>query len=196
MSCSTDVRDYFLGELPEAERLAAERHFKSCGACASELERLHMTRASLMMLADEEPPQRIAFVSDKVFEPSPVKRWLAAFWNSGARLGFASAAMLSVALLVHAGRQPAVRIVEKPVPVAAASAPVNVDAIIREAVAQAEAREEQKTRALLKASEERHQIDNRALMIRMEETFTVLQKKYTNVLRASAMTSDEDGARR
>jgi hypothetical protein len=30
------------------------------------------------------------------------RRWLAAFWNSGARLGFASAAMLSASLVVFA----------------------------------------------------------------------------------------------
>ena len=41
-------------------------------------------------------------VSDKIFEPSPWRRWLAAFWNSGARLGFVSAAMLSASLVLFA----------------------------------------------------------------------------------------------
>jgi hypothetical protein len=55
-------------------------------------------------MVEEEIPQRIAFVSDKIFEPSPWRRWLAAFWNSGARLGFASAAMLSASLVLFALR--------------------------------------------------------------------------------------------
>jgi len=54
---------------------------------------------SLFTLREEEIPQRIAFVSDKIFEPSPVRRWFSAFWGSAGRLGFASAAMLSAALI-------------------------------------------------------------------------------------------------
>lgn len=190
-----DVHDYFLGELAEAERLAADRHIRSCDVCSAELERLRLTRTSLLMVRDEEPPQRIAFVSDKVFEPSASRRWLAAFWASGARLAFASSAMLSAALLFYSVRQPAVRVVEKPVPVQAASAPVNVDAIVQEAVAKAEARGEARTRELLKASEERHARDNQALMIRLDEAFTVLQKR-DNTLRASAINYIQEGGQR
>ncbi|MBZ5578510.1 MAG: zf-HC2 domain-containing protein [Acidobacteriia bacterium] len=101
MSCSPfDLRDYVLKELPEAERKQAEAHVKGCAACRGEVERLRMTEAALFSLRDEEIPQRIAFVSDKIFEPSPWRRGWAAFWGSTARLGFASAAMLSVALIV------------------------------------------------------------------------------------------------
>ena len=72
------------------------------------MDRLRVTQTALFSLRDEEIPQRIAFVSDKVFEPSPWRRWLSAFWGSSARLGFASAAMLSTALVVSAltGRLP------------------------------------------------------------------------------------------
>jgi len=102
MSCSPfDLRDYFLKELPEPEGKQVELHIKTCGACREELERLRVTEAALISLRDEEMPQRLAFVSDKIFEPSPVRRAWAAFWGSSARLGFASAAMLSAALVVY-----------------------------------------------------------------------------------------------
>src|ERR1700761_9329402 len=85
------LRDYAFDELPVEERLAMEQHLAGCAECALELDRLHLTTAALRTLPDREIPQRIAFVSDRVFEPSAFRR----FWNSGARLGFASACMLS-----------------------------------------------------------------------------------------------------
>jgi len=103
MSCSPfDLRDYFLQELANPQQRQVEAHVKTCAPCREELDRLRITEAALRSMADEEIPQRIAFVSDKIFEPSPWRRWLAAFWNSGARLGFASAAMLSASLVLLA----------------------------------------------------------------------------------------------
>jgi anti-sigma factor RsiW len=103
MSCSPfDLRDYFLKELPAPERQQVDLHLKTCSACREEVDRLRLTEAALASLRDEEVPRRLAFVSDKIFEPSPWQRAWAGFWNSGARLGFASAAMLSVALVVFA----------------------------------------------------------------------------------------------
>src|ERR1043166_5101819 len=100
MSCSPfDLRDYFLRELPDPQQRQVEAHVKSCQTCREEIDRLNLTEAALLSLRDEEIPQRIAFVSDKIFEPSPLRRWLAGFWGSAARLGFASAAMLSAALV-------------------------------------------------------------------------------------------------
>jgi anti-sigma factor RsiW len=103
MSCSPfDLRDYFLKELPAPERQQVDLHLKTCPACREEVDRLRLTKAALASLRDEEVPRRLAFVSDKIFEPSPWQRAWAGFWSSGARLGFASAAMLSVALVVFA----------------------------------------------------------------------------------------------
>ena len=103
MSCSPfDVRDYFLQELTNPQQLQVEAHLKTCAGCREEVERLRSTELALFALRDEEIPQRIGFVSDKIFEPSPARRWLAAFWGSTARLGFASAAMLSVAIAFSA----------------------------------------------------------------------------------------------
>jgi hypothetical protein len=103
MSCSQfDLKAYFLEELDRAARPALEDHLRHCAACREELERLNATRATLFALREEELPRRIAFVSDKVFEPS----WWQRLWASGPRLGFASAALLSVAILVHALLRP------------------------------------------------------------------------------------------
>jgi anti-sigma factor RsiW len=103
MSCSPfELKDYFLKELPPPQQREVDAHVKGCQVCREELDRLQLTEAALFSLRDEEMPQRIAFVSDKIFEPSPWRRWWSAFWGSGARLGFASAAMLSVALIVSA----------------------------------------------------------------------------------------------
>jgi anti-sigma factor RsiW len=105
MSCSPfDLNDYFLEELPPSKLRQVEAHIKTCPPCAEELDRLRIMGAALRSVPDEEIPQRIAFVSDKIFEPSPWRRWLAAFWDSGARLGFTGAAMLSASLLVFAFR--------------------------------------------------------------------------------------------
>jgi hypothetical protein len=102
MNCSPfDLRDYFLKELPDSEKRQVDAHVKVCQPCREELEGLSLTEASLLCLREEEIPQRIAFVSDKIFEPSPLRRWFSGFWASTARLGFASAAMLSTAIVVY-----------------------------------------------------------------------------------------------
>ncbi|MEI9976656.1 MAG: zf-HC2 domain-containing protein [Ignavibacteriota bacterium] len=100
MSCSPfDLRDYYLKELADPQQRQVEAHLKDCPACREELDQLRLTQAALFALRDEEIPQRIAFVSDPVFEPSGARRWWAAFWGSPGRLGFTGAAILSAALL-------------------------------------------------------------------------------------------------
>ena len=104
MSCSSvDLKAYFLGELASGERAPVEAHLDACQNCREELERLSVTRTALLSLEDQAPPQRIAFVSDKVFEP----RWWQTIWRSGPVMGFASAGVLAVAILVHAFARPA-----------------------------------------------------------------------------------------
>jgi anti-sigma factor RsiW len=99
MSCAPfDLKDYFLEELDPAGRAAIERHLDSCATCREEVKALQLTRSALLSVADEELPRRIAFVSDRVFEP----RWWQKLWHSGPQLGFASAALVAAALLVHA----------------------------------------------------------------------------------------------
>ena len=174
MSCSPfDLRDYFLQELPDPQQRLVEAHIKGCHQCQEELDRLRITEAALFSLRDEEIPQRIAFVSDKVFEPSPWRRWLAAFWGSAARLGFASAAMLSVALVVYAYR-PA------PAPVArvtaAATAPAvseaeiqqRIQAAVDKAIPAIEARYSQQAEKLVKDVEFRDMQERRKIMLAAE----------------------------
>ena len=117
MSCSPfELKDYFLQELTAAEAAQVEDHARRCAACREELERLRLTGAALFSLRDEEIPQRIGFVSDKIFEPSPVRRLWAAFWGSSGRLGFAGAAMLSAAIVFSSVNKP----VQAPAPGTAA----------------------------------------------------------------------------
>lgn len=98
MSCEGfDWKAYTLGDLAGAEGKRHEEHLKGCEACQAEASGLKLTVTALKRLPKMEPPRRIAFVSDPVVEPG----WWARLWASGPRLGFASAAMLSVAILAH-----------------------------------------------------------------------------------------------
>jgi len=122
MKCSPfDLRDYFLKELPTPQAAQVEEHIQSCSECREEFDRLRLTEVALFTLRDEEIPQRIAFVSDKIFEPSLVRRWFSAFWGSSGRLGFASAAILSTAIVFSSvNKNPA----PAPVPDRAAIQPI------------------------------------------------------------------------
>lgn len=147
------------------------------------------TVAALRALPYEEPPRRIAFVSDKVFEPTWWQRlWAAPKW------GFASAALLSGAIVFHATTRPAT-IVQTATPPAiqqtAAAAPPapNVDALVQAAVARAtadlEARYQKRTTELVKAAEERLLIEHRQDMAVMDANNQMLLKKLNTYMRAS-----------
>jgi anti-sigma factor RsiW len=155
MSCSPfDLRDYFLKELPDSERRQVEAHVRNCQPCLEELDRLRLTEAALFALREEEIPRRIGFVSDQVFEPSPWRRWWAGLWGSTARLAFASAAMLSVAILVSALR-PVEQIAVRPGPpqivkaVSETEIQSRIDTAVAQAVAQVDARQTEKTKQLV-----------------------------------------------
>jgi len=151
MSCSPfDLKDFFLQELPDTARRQVEAHVKTCSSCRDEMDRLRLTEAALFALRDEEIPQRIAFVSDPVFERSPWRRWFDGFWGSAARLGFASATMLSTAILVFALTRPApVPVINVPPPVVATVSNADVQRQIQAAVDQAVAASEKQTRQVI-----------------------------------------------
>jgi hypothetical protein len=166
MSCSPfDLRDYFLQELAVPQRRLVESHVKICPACRAELDQLQITESALLTLREEEIPQRIAFVSDPVFEPSPLRRFFSDFWGSAARLGFASAAMLSVALVVFALHKPAPAsgpaIALQPAGVTRVATESDirpiVDAAVAKAVADAEARHTLQAKQLLSEVEQARQ---------------------------------------
>jgi anti-sigma factor RsiW len=193
-----DLRDYAVGEIEADRQPALEQHLAACGDCTLELDRMRLTTAALRSLPDREVPQRIAFVSDKVFEPSPVSRWFAGFWNSSARLGFASACVLAAALVVFAYHRPADR---APVVIQTAnvdfSKQVGISDQINDAVAKAVAQvraedsrmvqqtAEQMTKAAIEAANLKYEKEYQARMVAVEESFTVLQKRFSSSLIAS-----------
>jgi len=193
MSCSPfDLRDYLLDELPANDRRQVEKHVGICAGCREELERLELTRTALGSLPDEEVPRGIAFVSDKVFEPSPWRRAWQAFWGSSARLGFASAALLSVALVVTALNRPVpAPAVSATVPTAVTAAGLDaeldsrVHAAVAQAVAESEARQEKKTVSLLQAAEKRYQFDFAAYRLFVTQNMEVAQKRLQRATMAA-----------
>ena len=91
-----DLRDYLFDELTPEQRGEVEVFLESSADARQELERLQITHKALLSLPEEEVPRRIAFVSDKVFEPS----WAARFWQTirapAERFGFGVAAALFI----------------------------------------------------------------------------------------------------
>ena len=97
MNCSPfDLRDYWFEELGAAERRQVETHLSGCQNCREELAKLRTTQGALLRLPDEEIPRRIAFVSDKVFDPSRAARWWTAFLLRVPKLAFSMALLLAV----------------------------------------------------------------------------------------------------
>ncbi len=101
-----DLRDYLFDELDAGRRAEVERWLAGSAEGREELERLKLTHSALLSLPDEEPPRRIAFVSDKIFEPSPwgrLKNW---FSVEGPRFALGMAAVLAVLFAGAALTQP------------------------------------------------------------------------------------------
>jgi anti-sigma factor RsiW len=173
MSCKLedrrpDWKSYALGELDTRARQEAESHVSACADCQDELAELRMTLDAMATLREEELPRRIAFVSDKVFEP----RWYEKLFL---RPSFAAAGLIAAAILVHAFVRP----VNAPANAAQAIAQVDTRAIesrvtaevtarlqsemaaavnsaVTKAVADTEKRDDQRTAALLSASDRRY----------------------------------------
>jgi len=201
MSCSPfDLRDYILGELAADERRQVDRHIRACTGCHDDGERLRTTHATLLALRDVEIPQRIGFVSDKVFEPSGWRRVWQAFWGSSARLAFASAAMLSIALLAFTFYRPAavpaasVGTTAARVDTARVEAAVaqRVASAVDKAVAETEARQSRRTADLLAAAEQRFEQQRQADTQNVAERISVLEKRY-NVERLLMARNDFRG---
>jgi hypothetical protein len=91
-----DLRDYFFDELSAAEKAEVVAWLATSLAGREELARLQATNQALLGVPDEEIPQRIAFVSDKVFEPSPWARFASWLQLEGPRFALGSAAAMAV----------------------------------------------------------------------------------------------------
>ena len=188
MNCSSiDLKAYALGELAARDKGSVDDHVSACAGCREELERLNLTRAALMSLEEEEIPQRIAFVSDKVFEP----RWWQSMWRSGPAMGFASAAMLACAILVHAFARP----VAVPVAPMANAAQIEqridrevnarVDAAVAKAEAATEARHEQQIAQALEAAEKHYKTQRQADVAAVNQAMDYYERQFGRLLRAS-----------
>lgn len=94
MSCEQyDWKAYALGELAANDRRLAEGHAATCEGCRGELSQVRLTLDTLSALREEEVPRRIAFVSDKVFEP----KW----WQMFLRPSFVAGCLIACAILAH-----------------------------------------------------------------------------------------------
>jgi len=177
MSCKLedrrpDWKSYALGELDARARQEAESHVAACADCQDELAELRVTLDAMATLREEELPRRIAFVSDKVFEP----RWYEKLTQAFLRPSFAAAAVIAAAILVHAFVRPigapknapsqAIAQVDTSAIEARVTAEVTarlqsemaaaVNTAVTKAVADTEKRDDQRTAQLLSASERRY----------------------------------------
>ena len=183
MSCELDLKAYAVGELTRREQGIVEDHVRGCQSCREELDRLNLTQSALSSLEDEEIPRRIAFVSDRVFEP----RWWQTMWQSGPTMGFASAALLAGAILVHGFARPAA-----PVPVASPMATMDqaqiehrVDAAVAKAVNDAQAKQSADFAKVLDATEHRFETQRQTDLADVQQYTGYLRNQMARVEVAS-----------
>lgn len=190
MSCSrVELKDYFFGELPEPARREVESHLAGCVACREEMTALDLTRATLLAVPDEEPPRRIAFVSDKVFEP----RWWQKLWRSGPQLGFVSAAMLAGAIVVHGFvAQPAETpmvaaqpVVVQPTPVTDAEIENRIQTEVAKAVAASEERQLTRMLSVVNTTLKQVRTEQRGTLLMLSDYYERMQKERSVVRKAA-----------
>lgn len=190
MSCSTnvDLKAYVVGELSRSERAAAEDHVRVCQGCREELDRLNLTRAALATLEDEEIPRRIAFVSDRVFEP----RWWQTMWHSGPVMGFASAALLAAAILAHGFERPVAPVAKAPAVDTAqierqveAQVEARLDATVAKAVSDSQTRQAAEFAKVLNATETRFERQRQADIATVQQAADYYQKQIGRLVVAS-----------
>jgi hypothetical protein len=167
------VRDYAFDELPAAERKSIEQHFGECPDCAAELDRLRLTTAALRILPDQEVPRRIAFVSDT----APATGWFAGFWNSAARLGFASALVLAAGLSFASFNNHRPAEVHTTVQTASVSQAA-IDQAVALAVDKVHADDARMTKAALDAVDSKYRQKQTDLMVAMQTNVKFLESHY------------------
>jgi hypothetical protein len=95
--------------LNSVEKAEVEAWLATSAAGRDELDRLRLTNRALMSLPEEEIPQRIAFVSDKVFEPSAWARFVSWLQLEGPRFALGMAAALAVVFAGIWATEPSLR---------------------------------------------------------------------------------------
>lgn len=185
--CSSEaLKEYYFGEADRAVREATEAHLAECGGCRAELERLRATHAALAALRDEELPRRIAFVSDKVFEP----RWWQRIWTWGPQVGFVPAAALVVLALggyawLHPAGVPAENTAAMEARIASA-VEQRLGAAVAQAVTEVESRQGARIVEAVAAAEKRIEFERRAEQAMVEKNFEYMQKQLNRMYLASA----------
>jgi hypothetical protein len=200
MNCSSvDLKAYHLGETllvgeaDRAEKSSVEDHVRGCQSCREELDRLKLTEAALRSLPEEEAPQRIAFVSDKVFEP----RWYETIWRSGPVMGFASAILLAAAILVHGFARAAGPATPPPVNTAEMEQRIErevsarVDQAVSKAVSATEAKETQQIASMLDAAEKRFETKRQTDLAVVQQAEQYYKQKTAQLM--VAMNQDGPG---
>ncbi|MCC6537410.1 MAG: zf-HC2 domain-containing protein [Bryobacterales bacterium] len=188
-----DLIAYQLGEATAAERRAVEVHIRSCEECAGELARLGVTQAALLSVREEEPPRRIAFVSDKVFEPT----WYQRLWQPMPAWALGAASLIAGAIVFHAMWAPGTVVAPThmtqtparralPEAVNGTMMEARIKTMVQQAVADVEKRSEQRTRTLLAEAEKRHEMDRTEMLGVMNANYEELSKRYKNLLRYTA----------
>lgn len=159
-----DWQAYVLDEMEPAERARADAWLLAHPESRAQVEELELTLAALRRLPQVEPPRRIAFVSDPILEPN----WWQRFWAQGPRLAFAGAAMLSVAILVHA-------FVPRPEAPAVGQDQIRTEVARAVAAVRAEdhARFEQVKREILAEAQAQRQAD----LTLVREAFQIMEKR-------------------
>jgi anti-sigma factor RsiW len=182
MSCSGnfDLKAYLVGELARGERTAVEDHVRGCQGCREELDRLNLTRAALATLEDEEIPRRIAFVSDRVFEP----RWWQTIWHSGPAMGFASSALLAGAILVYGFARPVAPMAKAPA-VDTAQIERQVEAQVSAQVSDSQAEQNAEFAKVLNATETRYEHQRQADMATVQQAADYYEKQIGRLVVAS-----------
>ena len=137
MTCNSpdskpDWKAYVLRELSADACRQAETHLAACSHCHEEVATLRLTLDTLSTLREEEVPRRIAFVSDKVFEP----RW----WQRVFSPTFAAGALVAAAILIHGSLRPG---------------QAQVDAAVTQAISQIEKRHVQEIQVMYEQLEVR-----------------------------------------
>ena len=189
MNCSSeDLKAYLLGELAPREKAPLEDHVRACQNCREELDRLKLTQTALLALEEEEIPQRIAFVSDKVFEP----RWYETIWRSGPAMGFASAVVLAAAILMHGYARPAAASVVTPAIDTAQieqrierEVGARLEPVVQKAVSDAQTKQAAEFAKVLDASEARFESRRKADLATIQQAAEYYEKQMNRWLVAS-----------
>lgn len=151
-------------------------------------ERLANTIAALRAVPDEDPPRRIAFVSDKVFEP----KW----WQRFPAWGFASACALAGAVLAHGYlTRPVTQAITAPAP--AVSAPADLKALeaqfgqrLDAALKKVSAENDARVKAAVEETERRLSFEHRAALLTVEENMNLMRKQMNRMFVATADLGD------